>query len=86
MNNTIYELTNYDHLYDCNFYYQFNNDETVVGRIKGFLRDSLRYDSEDGRDNIILLHKLKQVNTITEIKGVLGMVSTGWDLKEKELL
>ena len=88
MNNTIYELSNYDYMYDCNFYYQFKNDETVVGRIKGFLRESLRYGSvyDDVRDNMVLLHKLKQVNTIAEVKGILGVAKTGWDLEEKELL
>lgn len=90
MSNTIYELSNFDYMCDSTFYYQFKNDDTVAWRVKAFLREQLRYDSDyfedDVRDNIVLLSRLKGVNTIEEIVGILGIARTGWELKEKELL
>lgn len=90
MSNTIYELPVYDHMYDCDFYYQFKSDDTVAWRVKAFLREYLRYDSgyfeDDMKKNMELLHRLKGVNTIEEIMGILGIARTGWDLKERELL
>lgn len=90
MNNTIYELSNFDYLYDSTFYYQFKNDGTVAWRVKAFLREQLRYDSgyfEDAvRNNMELLHLLKGVVTIDGIIGILESSKVNWDLKLKELL
>lgn len=90
MSDTIYELSNFDYMYDSTFYYQFKNDDTVARRVKAFLREQLRYDSgyfeDDVRDNLRVLHILKEVNTIEEIMGILGIARTGWNLEEKELL
>lgn len=91
MSNTIYELSVYDDLYDDMFYYQFKNDDTSARRVKAFLRESLREDKvcyygNNTRDNIELLYRLKGVNNIEDMIGILGIARTGWDLKEKELL
>lgn len=63
MNNTIYELREYDYLYDDTFCYQFKNDDTVVWRVKEFLREQIRNDvgyyDDDIRSNIKILHLLK---------------------------
>lgn len=88
MSSSIYELSVYDHMYDCDFYYQFKNDNTVVGRIKGFLREQLRHDSDyfedDIKDNMRVLHLLKEVDSIEGIVNLLER--TNWGLKEKGLL
>jgi len=88
--NTIYELSNFDYLYDSTFYYQFKNDDTVAWRVKAFLREQSRYDSGyfegDVRGNMELLHLLKGVVTIDGIIGILESSKVNWDLKEKELL
>ena len=88
MSNTIYELSVYDHMYDCDLYYQFKNDNTVVGRIKGFLREQMRRDSgyfkDDIKDDMKVLHLLKEIDSIEGIVNLLER--TYWGLKEKELL
>lgn len=88
MNNTIYELAFYDHLYEYDFYWHFKKDNTSVHRIKKFLRESLREDTgyfeDDVKDNIKALHLLKSADSIEGIMSVLN--GTGWKLKEKELL
>lgn len=88
MNNTIYELSFYDPLYEYDFYWHFKKDDTSVHRIKAFLRDSLRNDTgyfeDDVKDNMKALHLLKGVDSIEGIMSVLK--GTGWILKEKELL
>lgn len=88
MSDTIYELSNFDYMYDYSFYYQFKNDDTVVGRIKGFLREQLRHDSDyfedDVKDNMRVLHLLKGVHNIEDIANLLER--TNWSLEEKGLL
>lgn len=90
MSNIIHELSVYDHMYDCDFYYQFKNDNTVAWRVKAFLRGQLRYDSgyfeDDVKENMELLHLLKGVVTIDGIIGILESSKVNWDLKERELL
>lgn len=88
MSDTIYELSNFDYMYDCNFYYQFKSDDKVVGRIRSFLREQLRHDSgyfeEDVKENMRVLHLLKGVDSIEGIVGLLE--KTNWSLEEKGLL
>lgn len=88
MSDMVYELSNYDYMYDRTFYYHFKKDDTMVSRIKTFIRSQLRYDSgyfeDDERYNIEALHMLKGVSDLEGITPILEKV--GWYLEEKELL
>lgn len=88
MSNTMYELREYDYLYDDIFYYQFKNDETVVARVKGFFRELLDLDEgsfeRDREENMRVLHLIKSVRSVDElIEAIRG---TRFSLREKDLL
>lgn len=88
MSSTIYELREYDYLYDDIFYYQFKNDETVVARVKGFFRWLLDLDEgsfeRDREENMRILHLIKSVRSVDEL--VEAISGTRFSLREKELL
>ena len=84
----MYELREYDYLYDATFYYQFKNDETVVARVKRFFRYLVDLDEggyERGREeNMRILHLIKSVRSVDEL--VEAISGTRFSLREKELL
>lgn len=88
LENRVYELSQYDHLLDSIYYWHFKNNPTVLRRLIRELREVIRADDGyyegDLRDNIEVLHNLKSVNSIEELKVVIGKV--GFKLELKELL
>lgn len=87
-NSTIYELSNYDHMLESMCYWHFKNNSTVLRRLIRELRVIIRNDEcyygSDLRDNIEVLHNLKSVKDIEDLKVVIDKV--GFKLQLKELL
>lgn len=87
-NSTIYELSNYDHMLESVCYWHFKNNSTVLRRLIRELREIIRNDEcyyeSDLRDNIEVLHNLKSVKDIEDLKIVIDKV--GFKLQLKELL
>ena len=87
-NSTIYELSNYDHMLESVCYWHFKNNSTVLRRLIRELRVIIRNDEcyyeSDLRDNIEVLHNLKSVKDIEDLKIVIDKV--GFKLQLKELL
>lgn len=87
-NSTIYELSNYDHMLESVCYWHFKNNSTALRRLIRELREIIRADDgyyeDDVKNNIEVLHNLKSVKDIEDLKIVIDKV--GFKLQLKELL
>ena len=84
----IYELSQYDPIYESVYYWVFKNNPTVLHRIVKELREIIRADygyyEDDVNNNMKVLHNLKSVKDIEGLKTVID--KAGFKLQIKELL